>query len=80
MKGTAISRINPALALMSEPREVLSYPDNAILTQEELARWIGVSPRTVQDWPIPRLRYPTSHPRYSARQVLAWLEGTNDPR
>lgn len=56
-------------------RDVLSYPDNAILTQEELARWIGVSPRTVQDWPIPRLRYPTSHPRYSARQVLAWLEG-----
>ena len=64
-----------ALALMSEPREVLSYPDTAILTQQQVADWLQVSVRAVQDWHIPRLRYPVSHPRYSARMVLAWLEG-----
>ena len=59
----------------SDKREVLAYPPTAILTSEEVAQWLGVSPRTVNDWPLPRLRYPTKEKRYSAGAVLRFLEG-----
>ena len=62
-------------AIQAEKREVLAYPPTAILTVEEVAAWIGVAPRTVQDWPLPTLRYPTRDRRYSAGQVLRFLEG-----
>lgn len=60
---------------MDKTEGPVSYPDNAILTLRQVADWLQVSPRTVQDWPLPRLRIPSSQPRFSARQVLAYLEG-----
>jgi hypothetical protein len=53
----------------------LSYPPEAILTVEQLAAWLQVSERTVKAWPLPRLRLPGNTVRYSAGQVLAYLEG-----
>jgi hypothetical protein len=53
----------------------LAYPETAILTVEQLADWLQVSERTVKSWPLPRLRLPGNTVRYSAGQVLAYLEG-----
>jgi hypothetical protein len=53
----------------------ISYPAEAILTTEQVARWMQVSVRTVKDWPLPRLRLPGSLVRFSAGEVLAYLEG-----
>ena len=55
---------------------VRSYPPEAILTQEQLADWLQVSERTVKSWTfLPRLNLPGTTVRYSAGQVLAYLEG-----
>ena len=62
-------------AIQAEKREVLAYPPTAILTVEEVAAWLGVAPRTIHDWNLPRLRYPTKEKRFSAGQVLRFLEG-----
>lgn len=56
-------------------RKVLAYPPEAILTTAEVADWIGVSERTVKSWPLPRLKLPGALVRFSAGQVLAYLEG-----
>ena len=53
----------------------LSYPPETILTTEQLAKWLQVSERTVKSWPLPRLKLPGSLVRYSAGEVLAYLEG-----
>ena len=53
----------------------LAYPPSAILTTEQLASWLQVSVSTVKTWPLPRLRLPGQTVRYSAGQVLAYLEG-----
>jgi len=55
----------------------LCYPAETILTPEELAEWLRISPHTVKDWPLPRLNTP-GKPRYSAGMVLAYLEGRLD--
>ena len=59
----------------TEKREVLAYPPTAILTVQQLADWLQVSPRTINDWQLPALRYPTKEKRFSAGQVLRFLEG-----
>lgn len=53
----------------------LAYPPETILTTEQLAEWLQISPRTVESWPLPRLRLPGTTVRYSAGMVLAYLEG-----
>lgn len=53
----------------------IAYPPQTILTTEQVAGWLQVSVRTVKDWPLPRLRLPGSLVRYSAGEVLAYLEG-----
>ena len=53
----------------------VTYPAETILTVEQVAQWLQVSERTVRSWPIPRLRVPPPLVRYSAGQVLAYLEG-----
>jgi hypothetical protein len=53
----------------------LSFPAEAILTTEQVAAWLQVSERTVASWPLPRLKLPGTTVRYSAGQVLAYLEG-----
>ena len=51
-----------------------------ILTEAEVARRLGVHPRTIQRWrseekfPIPRLRLP-GHVRYLESDVAKWLKG-----
>lgn len=52
----------------------VSYPPETILTAAEVGRWLRVSERTVLDMPLPRLKLGRLV-RYSAGQVLAWLEG-----
>jgi hypothetical protein len=53
----------------------LSYPPETILTRAQLAAWLQVSEHTVREWPLPRLRLPGSTVRYSAGEVLRYLEG-----
>lgn len=60
---------------MAEDISPLSYPPEAILTTEQLAKWLQVSERTVKSWPLPRLKLPGSLVRFSAGEVLAYLEG-----
>jgi hypothetical protein len=55
--------------------EPLAYPAEAILTRKQLADWLQVSEHTVKDWYLPRLKLPSGTVRYSAGQVLAYLEG-----
>jgi len=62
---------------MSEQTDIrpVAYPPETILTTEQVARWLQVSERTVKAWPLPRLKLPGSTVRFSAGQVLAYLEG-----
>jgi hypothetical protein len=53
----------------------LAYPPETILTRRQLADWLQDSERTVEAWPIPRLKLPGGTVRYSAGEVLAYLEG-----
>jgi hypothetical protein len=53
----------------------VAYPAEAILTVEQVSKWLQVSERTVKSWPLPRLRLPGNTVRFSAGQVLAYLEG-----
>jgi len=53
----------------------LCYPPETILTREQLARWLQVSESTIKSWPLPRLNLPGNTVRYSAGEVLAYLEG-----
>lgn len=54
----------------------LAYPAETILTTKQVADWLQVSERTVESWPIPRLKIPSKTVvRYSAGMVLAYLEG-----
>ncbi len=59
---------------MTDDITPLAYPPEAILTIEQVARWLQVSERTVKSWPLPRLKLPGSTVRFSAGQVLAYLE------
>lgn len=64
-------------AIKPEPehRIPLAYPAETILTALEVAEWIGISEKTVLAMPLPRLRLGGKLVRYSAGQVLAYLEG-----
>ena len=61
--------------MADEKREVLAYPPTAILKTEEVAEWLAVDVTTVREYQLPRLRLPGKNVRYSAGQVLAYLEG-----
>jgi predicted DNA-binding transcriptional regulator AlpA len=54
----------------------LTYPPETILTTEQVANWLQVSTRTVEAMPLPKLKgLGPRLVRYSAGQVLAYLEG-----
>lgn len=55
------------------PRPI-AYPPETVLTVEQVAEWLQISKRTVMDLPLPRLSTGRLV-RYSAGQVLAYLEG-----
>lgn len=48
-------------------------PDDAIVTAADVARYLGVSARTVQRAPIPCLRVGPRTPRYRVGDVRAWV-------
>lgn len=61
---------------MTQPDiQPISYPPSAILTPEQVAAWLQLSERVVADLGLPRLKLPGRSVRYSAGQVLAFLEG-----
>lgn len=51
-----------------------AYPDNAVLTEEEVATWLGVSPKTVSAWPIKRAQLGGRTRRYLAKFVYEFIE------
>jgi hypothetical protein len=53
----------------------VAYPAEAILTVEQVSKWLQVSERTVKSWPLPRLRLPGNTVRFSAGMILRYLEG-----
>jgi DNA-binding XRE family transcriptional regulator len=55
-------------------RDPLSYVPEAILTQEEVAQWLGVSTRTVRKLRIRRWASSRRLVRYLAKHVLEYLE------
>lgn len=65
------------MARRDDGRQPIGFPREAILTVEQLADWMQVSPSTVEHSDIPALvNMPGSRlRRYSAGMVLAFLEG-----
>ena len=59
---------------VAAPPEPRSYPPNAILTQEEVAAWLGVSTRTLRKLPMKRWAGSSRLVRYLARHVLEFIE------
>jgi hypothetical protein len=61
---------------VTERTRYLAPPDNAVLTQDELAAWFQVSGRQldrIKDVPCVELGGPRSK-RYLVKAVIAWLE------
>lgn len=56
------------------PRRPVSYPPETILTQEQVADWLGISTRTVRKLRIRRWASSRRLVRYLARHVLQYLE------
>jgi len=53
----------------------IAYDRTAILDTAQLAAWLQCSERLVESMGIPRLNLPGRLVRYSAGQVLDYLEG-----
>ena len=52
----------------------IGYPPDAILTQEQVAAWLGISTRTLRKLPIRRWRSSRRLVRYLGRHVLQYVE------
>ena len=61
-------------AALPGPGRLVWYPLDAILTQEQVAGWLGVSTRTVRKLRIRRWASSRRLVRYLARHVLEYLE------
>lgn len=63
---------------MAEPgvleRPAITYPPDAILTQHQVADWLGLSVRTVRKLPIKRWGHSRRIVRYLARHVLEYID------
>ena len=55
-------------------RVPIAYPPDAILTQEQVAAWLGISTRTLRKLPIRRWASSRRLVRYLGRHVLQYLE------
>jgi hypothetical protein len=72
---TGIPRVEPDHRTEgSDTRQPVSYVPEAILTQEQVAQWLGVSTRTVRKLRIRRWRGSRRLVRYLAKHVLEYLE------
>ena len=52
---------------------VVSYPPDAVLTVEEVADWLGVSPKSVTRYGIKRIKLGGRTTRYLASDVYDYL-------
>lgn len=59
---------------MSEPKRVVAYAPEAILTIEQVAEWLQVSTRTVERLDIPATFLGHRTKRYLGKDVLKYLE------
>jgi hypothetical protein len=55
-------------------RPSIAYPPDAILTQEQVAAWLGISTRTLRKLPIRRWTSSRRLVRYLGRHVLQYVE------
>jgi len=55
-------------------RPAIAYPPEAILTQEQVAAWLGISTRTLRKLPIRRWASSRRLVRYLGRHVLQYVE------
>lgn len=58
---------------MSDDRPPLAYPPEAVLTIEQLAAWLQISPRTAERLDIPCV-YLGRKRRYRAGAVIQYLD------
>ncbi len=70
--GTAV-RNQPSLKTLT-PRPPIAYPPEAILTQEQVGAWLGISTRTLRKLPIRRWASSRRLVRYLGRHVLQYVE------
>jgi hypothetical protein len=70
--GTAVGN-QPSLKTPI-PRPPIAYPPEAILTQEQVAAWLGISTRTLRKLPIRRWASSRRLVRYLGRHVLQYVE------
>jgi hypothetical protein len=72
---TGIPRVAPGPRTDGlETHQPVSYVPEAILTQEQVAQWLGVSTRTVRKLRIRRWTSSRRLVRYLAKHVLEYLE------
>jgi len=55
-------------------RAPIAYPPDAILTQEQVAAWLGISTRTLRKLPIRRWTSSRRLVRYLGRHALQYVE------
>lgn len=55
-------------------RVPLSFPREAVLTVEDVARWWDMHPETVRDMDLPCFFPSPRHKRYLAGALLDWME------
>lgn len=59
---------------VAEVRAPVTYPPEAILNQEQVAEWLGVSTRTLRKLPIRRWASSRRLVRYLAKHIIEYLE------
>ncbi len=73
-----VTRFDPDQGLLAlnspTPGPPIAYPPDAILTQEQVAAWLGISTRTLRKLPIRRWRSSRRLVRYLGRHVLQYVE------
>lgn len=58
-----------------ETRVPKAYSPDTVLTTEEVADWLVVSPKTVRGLPIKVVKLGHSTVRYLAKHVMEYMEG-----
>jgi hypothetical protein len=53
--------------------------EQAILTRDEVAKWLQVNPRQIERLGVPCIHLGRKTKRYLVRDVLAWLEQHRRP-
>ena len=70
----AVRDLPPAPAVTTPEGRPVWFPPDAILTIDEVAAVLDVSPRTVERWPIRKAFCSSQTVRYLFRDVVAYLD------